>query len=300
MQKSFAPPFSAEGVVWIDGELFAEADARISIFDHGFLYGDSVYEAVRTFGGHPFLLEEHLQRLVRSAAGVGIPVPETVRAAVAAVVAHSSGERLLRIILTRGVGPMGYALVEGQPPGLIVISRPVPSWSAEQYRNGIALAVVGVRRNSRQSLDPSLKTSNLLNVRLAYMEARRAGADDAVLLNGRGEVAEASGSNVFALHGETLWTPPVEAGILEGCTRAFVLGAVAAHTGVETRHDPMPLEALEEADEVFITSTTRNILPVTRLDQRAVGDGRRGPVTLRLMRGFEALVGVPVFPPGAL
>lgn len=293
-------PFSPSGVVWVDGKIVAESEARVSILDHGFLYGDSVYEAVRTFGGRPFLLDEHMTRLAHSAAGVGIPVPDHIIAAVDAVLAGAPEERLLRIILTRGVGPLGYALVGDQPPTLIVMSRPVPTYTADQYRDGITLAVVGVRRNSRQSLDPSLKTSNLLNVRLAYMEARRAGADDAVLLNAQGEVAEASGSNVFAVHGETLWTPPVDAGILEGCTRAFVLGRVAPAAGVAVRQDPMPLEALESADEIFITSTTRSILPVSRLDGCDVGDGRRGPVTARLMREFERRVGAPVFPPGAL
>lgn len=293
-------PFSPTGLVWIDGKIVAESEARVSILDHGFLYGDSVYEAVRTFGGRPFLLEEHMMRLAHSAAGVGIPLPDNIVAAIDAVLAGAPGDRLLRIILTRGVGPMGYALVDDQPPTLIVMSRPVPTYTVEQYRDGISLSVVGVRRNSRQSLDPSLKTSNLLNVRLAYMEARRAGADDAVMLNARGEVAEASGSNVFAVHGELLWTPPTDAGILQGCTRAFVLERVAPLAGVTVRQDPMPLASLESADEIFITSTTRSILPVSRLDGRAVGGARRGPVTLRLMRQFEQLVGTPVFPAGAL
>lgn len=293
-------PFSPSGVVWIEGKIVAESEARISILDHGFLYGDSVYEAVRTFGGRPFLLDEHMIRLAHSAAGVGIPLPDNIIAAVDAVLAGAPGERLLRIILTRGVGPMGYALVDDQPPTLIVMSRPVPTYTVEQYCGGISLAVVGVRRNSRQSLDPSLKTSNLLNVRLAYMEACRAGADDAVMLNARGEVAEASASNVFAVHGETLWTPPIDAGILQGCTRAFVLERVAPLAGVAVRQDAMRLEALESADEIFITSTTRSILPVSHLDGRRVGDGRRGPVTRRLMQCFEQLVSAPVFPPGVL
>lgn len=294
-EASSSPP-----IVWMNGEIVAEADARISLLDHGFLYGDSVYEAVRTFGGRPFLLEAHLSRLAHSAEGVGIALPAALPGAIDAVLSRSSGERLLRIIVTRGIGPMGYAIVADQMPTLIVMSRPVPTFSLDHYNNGIALAVVGVQRNARQSLDPSLKTSNLLNVRLAYMEARRAGADDAVLLNAGGEVTEASGSNVFAIHGNTLWTPPVDAGILEGCTRAFVLGQVAPAVGVATKQDPMPLAALEQADELFITSTTRSILPVSRLDGRIVGEGRRGCVTTRLMQAFERIVGAPVFPAGTL
>lgn len=284
---------SVPGNVWIDGVVVPEAEARISIFDHGFLYGDSVYEAIRTFGKKIFLLDEHLQRLRRSASGVGIPVPDEVETAIQAVLKTDETDRLLRVILTRGVGPVGYEIVLDQKPTLIVLSRPVPVYPARYYTEGISLAVVSVRRNSRQSLDPSLKTSNLLNVRLAYMESRRDGADDAIMLNNRGEVAEASGSNVFVVTGGRLWTPPLDAGILEGCTRDFVMRRLA---DLEVCEDPMPRAALEQAEEMFITSTTRSIMPVTRLDGRPVGEGRPGPVTRRLMQKFEEVVGQPVFP----
>lgn len=290
---------SPHNPVWINGEIVAETEARVSVLDHGFLYGDSAYEAVRTFGGRPFLLDAHLRRLGRSAAGIGITLPNSVGVAVDDVLAASSGERLLRIIVTRGVGPLGYDIIADQPPTLIVLSRPMPTYPTAYYLDGLALAFVGVQRNHRNALDPSLKTSNLLNLRLAHMEARRAGADDAVILNARGEVTEASGSNIFAIRKATLFTPPHDAGILAGCTREFVLREIAPAIGMSVREEPMPPEALSDADEIFITSTTRSIHPVTRLDHKPVGDGRPGPLTRRLMRQFEARVGVPVFPEGS-
>jgi branched-chain amino acid aminotransferase len=298
----YGAAMSTEGKVWIDGRVVPESEARISILDHGFLYGDSVYEAVRTFCGRPFLLDEHLARLERSATGVGIPMPPRLRGAIAEVLGPLPGEarsgtapdRLLRIILTRGVGPLGYEIVPGQKPTLIVMSRPVPIHPARCYTEGIALAVVSVRRNSRQSLDPALKTSNLLNVRLAYMEARRSGADDALMLNNRGEVAEASGSNVFVVDGGRLWTPPLDAGILEGCTRDFVI-QLARRAGLEVREDPMPLDALAHAREAFITSTTRSVMPVARIDGHRLEEAP-GPTTRRLMDAFEETVGCSVFP----
>lgn len=281
---------SAPGVVWLDGSVIPESEARVSVLDHGFLYGDSVYEAVRTFGEIPFLLDEHLRRLQRSAEGVGISVPVHLRAAIGSVLRGADGERLLRIILTRGVGPLGYEIVPDQKPTLVVLSRPLPRYPTSYYTDGIAVAVVSVRRNPRRSLDPSLKTSNLLNVRLAYMEARRNGADDAVMLNSRGEVAEASGSNVFIVHDQMLWTPPLDAGILEGITRNVVLTRLAPSVGLAIREGPMSLRSLHQASEIFITSTTRAIMPVTRIDNRSVGDGRPGTLTRRLMSAFESLM----------
>lgn len=286
------PPDQPSVLAWIDGEVIPAVEARVSVLDHGFLYGDSVYEAVRTWRGRPFLLGEHLRRLRHSASGIAIPVPPHVPRAVDEVLAAAAddGEHLLRIILTRGVGPPTYEFRAAQEPTLIVLSLPLLHWPERLYREGARLAVVAVRRNPQDSLDPSLKTSNLLNLRLAHMEARRADADDAVLLNHQDEVAEASGSNVFLVERGTLCTPPLRAGILAGVTRAFVLDLAAAE-GIAVEESPIPLDRLRGADEIFLTSTTRSVMPATRLDGEAVGQGVPGPVTRRLMAAFERRVG---------
>jgi len=277
---------AAEGWAWIDGTLSRVADARVPVLDHGFLYGDSVYEAVRTYGRRPFLLGEHLARLEHSARGLHIPMPADIPRAVAEVLAADDGdERLLRIIVTRGVGPLGYAIQPDQEPMLVILSLKAPVYPRACYDEGLRLAVVSVRRNPHSSLDPGLKTSNLLNLRLAFMEARERGADDAVMLNHEGDVAECSGSNLFVVRDGRLATPPTSAGILQGITRGFVLG-VAREAGVATEERRIPRVELAEADEVFITSTTRSIMPATVLDDRPVGTGAPGPVTRLLMQRF--------------
>jgi branched-chain amino acid aminotransferase len=284
----------------VNGKISADTHATISILDHGFLYGDSAYEAVRTWKGKPFLVDEHLARLARSAAGLCIDLPSNIPEAIQQVLhADSHGEwedeRLLRIIVTRGKGHLGYDIDPAQKPGLVIISRPVPKYPARFYTEGLRLAVVGVRRQSRTALDPALKTSNLLNLRLAFFEAHRAGADDSILLNADGDVAEASGSNVFIVsHGRVL-TPPLDAGILAGITRTFVID-LARDLEVPIAEERISLERLHAADEIFITSTTRSVMPAGMLDGKPIGaHGAPGPVTKRLMEGFEKRVGVPLY-----
>jgi len=311
---------AAQGWTWINGRIVADKDAHISVMDHGFLFGDSVYETIRTWGGRPFLLQEHLARLERSARGVCIPLPPGVEEAIEAVLRHTatlalkakrssrmkhrdgpalsksargSEERLLRVILTRGTGPVGYEVEPSQIPTLIVLSRPLPAIPQRFYQDGMSLAVVSTRRNSRSALDPALKTSNLLNLRMAYMEARRLGADDAILLNHQGDVAESSGSNIFLVQQGRLATPILDVGILQGITRNFVLH-LAQEAGIATSEERLTLEHLRQSEEIFLTSTTRSIMPVSKLDGEAIGQGIPGPLTLRLIRCFEERVGHPL------
>ena len=285
------------GWAWVDGRIVPDESATVSILDHGFLYGDSVYEAVRTWSGRPFLLQPHLERLERSAKGLFIPFPDGIPRVVDEMLAWRAGEqeRLLRIILTRGVGSLGYEIDVSQEPTLVVLSRPLPSYPPRFYREGVHLVVVAVRRNPRSALDPSLKTSNLLNLRLAFMEARRRGADDALLLNHDGDVAEASGSNVFAVINGRLATPPVETGILQGITRGFVMD-LAEREGWKVAEERISLPDLEAATEVFVTATTRSIMPVATIDGRPVGTGKPGPVTCLMVRRFEEAVGQSLCP----
>jgi branched-chain amino acid aminotransferase len=294
-------------VVNLDGVLVPPEQAKVSVFDRGFLYGDSVYEVIRTYAGRPFELEAHLARLRHSAARIAL-VPkwdsertarEIARALDAARGADRSapdaapwnvGERYVRVVMTRGAGEIGLDPALAVDPVALVVVQPLSGPPLSAYREGVKAAVVGVRRAAPEAIDPSAKTGAHLPNVLAVKEARAAGAHEALLLDAHGFVTEGSSSNVFAVSGAVLRTPPLAAGILEGVTRAVVLRlARAAHVAVDEA--PLRPEDLERADEVFITSTVREVVPVTRLGERGVGSGRPGPLTRRLHAAFRALAG---------
>lgn len=293
----------------IDGRLLEPGAAHVSVFDRGFLYGDSVYEVVRTYGGRPFELEPHLARLEHSAARIGLDLPWDARR-VASEVARTleaarggdlpdpaaapwnPGERIIRIVMTRGSGDLGLDPALAVHPSAIVIVHPLVGPPASAYRDGVAACVVGVPRASPTAADPSAKTGLHLPHVLAVREARGQGAYEALLTDGAGRVTEGASSNLFAVRGGRLVTPPLGAGILEGVTRGVVL-RLARTPGLVVEEAPLRIEELAGAEELFITSTVREILPVTRLDGRPVGDGRVGPVTRRLHAAFRASASRP-------
>jgi branched-chain amino acid aminotransferase len=295
----------------IDGRLLEPGAARVSVFDRGFLYGDSVYEVVRTYGGRPFELDAHLARLAHSAARIGLVLPWDARR-VAAEVARTleasrggdvddpaaapwnRGERIVRIVMTRGSGDLGLDPALAVDPSAIVIVHPLAGPPAGAYRDGVAACVVGVPRASPTAADPSAKTGLHLPHVLAVREARGQGAYEALLTDGTGQVTEGASSNLFAVRDGRLVTPPLGAGILEGVTRGVVLRlARAPELGLGVEERPLRIDELARAEELFITSTAREILPVTTLDGRPVGDGRVGPVTGRLHAAFRALASRP-------
>jgi branched-chain amino acid aminotransferase len=296
-------------LVNLDGALVPAADAKISVLDRGFLYGDSVYEVIRTYGGRPFELEHHLARLAHSAERIGL-APRWNAARTAAEIARTldaaraagapppdpdaapwnAGEWYARVVMTRGAGEIGLDPALAVDPRAVVIVQPLHAPPARAYAEGVAAAIVGVRRASPEAVDPTAKTGAHLPHVLAVREARTAGAHEALLLDDHGFVTEGSSSNVFAVSGGRLRTPPVAAGILEGVTRAVVL-RLAREAGVPVDELAIRPDDLEAADEVFITSTMREILPVTRLGVRPVGPGRPGAVTERLHRAFRRLAG---------
>jgi branched-chain amino acid aminotransferase len=290
-------------LVNIDGELMPPAQARISVFDRGFLYGDSVYEVVRTYGGVPFEIEAHLRRLVRSADRIGLSLPwgpartarEVERTLEAArgedppdpeAAPWNAGERYVRVVMTRGAGEIGLDPALAVDPKAIVIVQPLHGPPASAYRDGVKACVVGVEHLSPRAVDPSAKTGNYLPNVLAVREARAAGAHEAFMLDRDGFVTEGTTSNVFAVRRGAVATPPLAAGILEGVTRGLVL-RLARELGVPAAEAPLRPADLETADEVFITSSAREMLPVTRLGDRLVGSGRPGPVTRRLHGAFR-------------
>jgi branched-chain amino acid aminotransferase len=284
----------------VDGQLVPPEKAVVPVLDRGFLYGDSVYEVVRTYAGRPFELGRHLARMERTAERIGLTLPareEIERQLARTLEAAQNPESYARIVITRGEGKFGLApQLAGSEHRLIVIVRPLAPPAEEQYARGLQMAIARTRRNSPQSLDPALKTGNYLNNILALREAVEAGADDAILLDLSGRVTEGTTSNVFFVQRGVVVTPPLELGMLEGVTRAVVI-EVARAEGLLVREEPHGPEALAAADEVFVSSTLREVMPVTSLvflesgeKTRAVGDGKPGPVAQRLRRAFGKYV----------
>jgi branched-chain amino acid aminotransferase len=267
------------------------ADAQISVFDRGFLYGDSVYETMRTSGGNPVEIGRHLDRLTRSAAGIGLEIPFShadIEAAIAQTHAASgNAESYERVIVTRGAGPIALDTRKSEDPTLVIVVQPLKLPEPEQYERGLSVVVVGVEKAGGGLVDPGIKTGNYLNNILALKMAIARGGEDAIMCNGAGDIAEGATSNVFLVEGGTIRTPHLETGLLAGITRqaVFELATEAGHPPEETKIRP---EQLRGADEVFLTSSIRGIMPVTQVDGQAVGQGGIGPVTRDLMQRYEA------------
>jgi branched-chain amino acid aminotransferase len=282
-------------VVCIDGRLVRPEEAVVSVFDRGFLYGDSVYEVLRTHRGVPFQLEAHLTRLEQSAARIAMETPlplERLREETLTIHQQSGfSESYLRIVVTRGSGKIGLDIALATEPRRIIVaeelSRMLPP--PEVYRDGAEVAVVGVRKNLREAVDPAAKTGNYLNSVMALAEARRSGAYEALMLDHQGRLTEGASSNVFLVIAGLLLTPSLEVGILKGVTRTVVLD-LAREAGIPALELPLTADTLERAEEVFITSSIREIVPITRVDGRRVGNGRPGRLTERLQSLFGARV----------
>jgi branched-chain amino acid aminotransferase len=290
-------------LVNLDGRIVPPAEATVSVFDRGFLYGDSVYEVIRTYGLRPFELAAHLTRLAGSAARIGLELPwdaaRTAREIAITIDASRGGdeddpagapwnvrERYVRVMMTRGAGELGIDPALAVDPRAILIVRPLHGPPHAAYQEGVKAHVAGVQRISPQAMDPAAKTGNYLNSVLAVREARAVGAYEALLLDRDGFVTEGSTSNVFCVRGGRLETPPLAIGILEGVTRGVVL-ALAREVGIEVVEARLRPEELATADEVFITSTVRELLPVTVLGDRVVGRGVPGPMYARLHALFR-------------
>ena len=291
-----------EATVNVNGVVTDSDQAVVSVFDHGFLYGDGVFETLRTYNRQPFLLDRHLARLRASADRLALDVPppdgdletrmrETMRRV------NPGGEVTIRMLVTRGVGDLTYDPTACSHPTIVIIVRPHRDTPDAMLRDGVSVVVASVLRNHPRSVDPSIKSNNLLNNVLAMQEAIRQGAHEAILLNHRGELAECSQSNLFAVRDGVVLTPPLDAGLLEGVTRNFLF-EVGADIGVSV-HEAVLREAdLKRVDELFITSTTREVIPVVRVGERPIGSGRPGPIASRLLTRFrdlaDALTRAPV------
>jgi branched-chain amino acid aminotransferase len=279
----------------VNGRMFDQEHAVISVFDHGFLYGEGVYETLRTYNGQPFLFDRHMRRLRKSAGMLALDVPlgdaemdarfrDTMRAA--GLGDGPAREAYIRILLTRGIGELTYDPKATPTPSIVVIVKPHVDPPAEVFERGVTVSLVPIMRNHPGSVSPMIKSNNLLNNALAMQEAYRRGGFEGVMRNYRGELAECTQSNLFVVkRGEAL-TPPVDAGLLPGITREFLF-EVGRDVGVPVREAVLHDEDLFGADESFLTSTTREVVPIVRVDDRAIGDGRPGRVTRALLDGFR-------------
>lgn len=275
----------------VNGRLSDGSSAVVPVFDHGFLFGEGIYETLRTYNRAPFLLDRHFRRLRASAGAIGLAVPlddaqfaaridDTIAAAAGA------GELYVRLVVTRGVGELSYDPRACPEPTVVVIVMPFMEPPPALRTDGIAIVVSSVIRNHPQALDPRIKSNNLLNNALAMQEAFRQGAAEALMRNHRGEISECAQSNFFLVRQGEALTPPLDAGLLEGVTRNFLF-EVGRAVGAPVRETVLRDADLEKADEAFITSTTRGVLPVTSIDGRKVGSGRPGPVTRALADGYD-------------
>jgi branched-chain amino acid aminotransferase len=274
--------------------VFDEEHAVISVFDHGFLYGEGVYETLRTYNGRPFLFDRHMRRLRRSAGMLALPVPledreiearfaETMRAA---GLGDEGRQAYIRLLVTRGVGDLSYDLAATPRPSVVVIVKPLMELAGEAYERGVKAALVSIVRNHPDSVNPLIKSNNLLNSALAMQEAARSGAFEGIMRNYRGELAECSTANVFVVRDGAALTPPLDSGLLAGITREFLF-EIGPEAGIPVREQVLRDEDLWSADEAFLSSTTREIVPIVRVDDRAIGQGRPGPVTRRLLEAFR-------------
>lgn len=272
----------------LNGEIVPEESARIPVLDRGFLFGDSIYEVIRTRDGIPFAWIEHLERLGQSAEGIGMEIgmdaDQLMRRIKKTVQAGDNPESYIRVVVTRGTGTapnIDLAYAPG-PATCVILVRELPKVAIAEAR----LALVQRLRNDRRALDPAIKSGNYLNNVLGLAEARATGATDCLFLNRSGHVTETSTSNIFLVSGSEVLTPPVEAGLLAGITRGLLF-TCCAEQGISTSERELTQADVQGADEVFVTSTSRDIMPVTHLDGVALGDGKPGPVTRRLKSLFE-------------
>ena len=270
------------------------AHAVIPVYDHGFLYGEGVYEVFRTYHGVPFLFDRHQARLRASAGRLGLAVPfsdgEVRRRSLETMTAAGLGagnEAYVRILLTRGVGEITYDPAACPTPSLVIIAKPMPPTPATHYENGVKVVMVeDIIRNHPESVSPLIKSNNLINNALGMQQAIRAGAAEAIFRNYRGELAECAQSNLFIVAKGVVQTPPLDAGLLAGITRAFTM-EVGTAAGIRCEEAVLKDADLFGADEAFFTSTTKEIVPIVLVDGRKIGDGRVGPITKALLAAYR-------------
>jgi branched-chain amino acid aminotransferase len=290
-----------EAKIYIDGKFYSETNAKVSVFDHGLLYGDGIFEGIRFYNGRVFRLEQHLERLWNSARSICLEIPmtrqEMTEALLETIRQNHLRDGYIRLVVTRGVGNLGLNPEQCKNPSVIIIVATIALYHEDFYRKGLSIVTVATRRSNPASLNPAVKSLNYLNNVMARIEANLASADEALMLNDAGNVAECTADNIFILKHSQIFTPPITAGALQGITRSVVFD-IAGEFDLKvieadfTRHD------IFVADECFLTGTAAEIVPVVKADGRIIGNGKPGPITTRIVARFREMTqktGTPIF-----
>ena len=290
--------------IYIDGRFYPEATAKVSVLDHGLLYGDGIFEGIRFYNGRVFRLEEHLARLWDSARSICLEIPMSMRAMSEAVLETIRQNRLrdgyIRLLVTRGVGNLGLNPTQCKYPSVIIIAATIALYHESFYRKGLTIITCATRRSNPAALNPAIKSLNYLNNVMARIEANLAGADEALMLNDAGNVAECTADNVFIIKRGQIFTPPITAGALRGITRGIVFEIGGEH-GIKISEKDITRHDVFVADECFLTGTAAEIVPVVKADGRSIGNGKPGPITTRTIARFRELTretGTPIFGEG--
>jgi branched-chain amino acid aminotransferase len=287
--------------IYIDGEFYDKENAKISVFDHGLLYGDGVFEGIRFYNGRVFRLEEHIDRLFDSARAIalniGLEKPAVIEATLETIRQNKLQDGYIRLVVTRGVGDLGLNPMLCPKASMIIIASKITLYSAEKYQNGLEVVTCATRRIPHGALSPMVKSLNYLNNVMAKIEAQNAGAGEGLMLNEQGFVSECTGDNIFIIKNGVIFTPPIAAGALAGVTRSVVFD-LAAEFGIPIREPMMTRYDIFTADECFLTGTAAEVIPAVKLDTRLIGDGKPGPITQRLIGRFRELTastGTPIY-----
>jgi branched-chain amino acid aminotransferase len=290
-----------EATIYIDGNFFPEVDAKISVFDHGLLYGDGIFEGIRFYNGRVFRLEEHLDRLWDSGRSICLEIPmsqpEMTEALLETIRQNGLREGYIRLIVTRGVGNLGLNPAQCKRPSVIIIATTIALYPKEVCETGLTVVTCATRRTGAAALNPAVKSLNYLNNVMARIEANLAGADEALMLNDAGNVAECTADNVFIVKRGKIFTPPIAAGALRGITRSVVFD-IAAELGLEIAETDITRHDVFVADECFLTGTAAELIPVIKADGRQIGDGKPGATTTKMIGRFRELTretGTPIF-----
>ena len=300
-QKKTAPAPARELTIYLDGKFVPESEAKVSVFDHGLLYGDGIFEGIRFYNGRVFRLEEHLDRLWDSARSICLEIPvsrgEMTEALLETIRRNDLREGYIRQIVTRGVGNLGLNPAQCKRPSVIIIATTIALYPKEVCEKGLTVVTCATRRTGSAALNPAVKSLNYLNNIMARIEANLAGADEARMLNDAGNVAECTADNVFIIKRGQIFTPPISAGALRGITRSVVFD-IAAELGIKITETDVTRHDVFIADECFLTGTAAEVIPVVKADGRTIGSGKPGSITMRMIGRFREMTretGTPIF-----
>ncbi|MBU4128712.1 branched-chain-amino-acid transaminase [bacterium] len=288
-------------LIYFNGELIPKEEAKVSVYDHGLLYGDGVFEGIRSYNGKVFRLAQHLNRLYNSALAIALKIPlskEGMREAVLKTLrANKLRNAYIRLVVTRGIGDLGLDPRKCPKPTIFIITDKIKLYPEEFYENGLEVIVTKTKRNIKEALNPEIKSLNYLNNILARIEVNRAGMAEGIMTNVEGYVAEATADNIFIVRDKEVITPPTEMGALRGITRDAVL-EIAGTLGIKTHELPFTVKELYGADECFLTGTAAEVISAVKVDGKNIGDGKPGEITLKLREEFRRLTqreGTPVY-----